>query len=681
MNRLLIAMCLMALTLTSLGASDQRARVLLQAAEAKVKLEGDLNGAIKIYREAEKEAGGNRALVAQALVKMAEAYRALGDRESQKIYQRLVAEFSDQKDAVAIARSRLEPKPNTIAGATLKDVANLNASGNVTADGRYATFVNWDTGNIAVRDLFTGATREITKRASYDVYDPAISRDGRFVAFQSFNHCVEQTFIPPVKGVLCVLPVEGEPTNAAKTVVDRTDLRNIRPLDWSPDGRSIAVTLHRLDGTSQIGIVRVADGSLTVLQTTDWRGATRIFFSPDGRYVAFDVPVDDSSDQLDIRVVAVDGSEGSTAIHDPSQNVVMGWTPDGRNVLFASDRGGSMSLWAQRVTNAKADGASRLVHPGLGGAWSLGLTRAGSLYFGVQRGDRDVEVLTLDLKAGKTLAPPARPIARYVGTNRTPAWSHDGKFLAYVSQRGIAGTGRIIGIRDSSSGAVRELRPQLTYMEALSWAPDGNTLVTNGTDLKGRSGVFTIDVRTGGMTLLGPGRFPQFSPDGTRILFVTPGSAPPNSLVERTLTTGAERTIIAGEFATFTVSPDGRSFAIARGSLPNATEVVIVAADSGEVRQVYRVPQGERVPSYVGMPFTPDGTGILMRKRVPEELWFVPTDGGQARKVDAPIAGWTFGTIGSPSLHPDGRQLAGTKARENPSVEVRVLESFLSAIK
>lgn len=185
------------------------------------------------------------------------------------------------------------------------------------------------------------------------------------------------------------------------------------------------------------------------------------------------------------------------------------------------------------------------------------------------------------------------------------------------------------------------------------------------------------------MTFLGPGRYPKFSPDGTRMLFVTPGSAPPNSLVERNLTTGAERTIITGDFATFTVSPDGRSFAIARGNVLTgaAKEVVLVAADTGEVRQVYRVPQGERVGSYMGMPFTPDGQGILMRKGVPEELWFVPTDGGPARKIEAPIAGWTFGTAGAPSLHPDGRQLAGTKQRENPSVEVRVLENFLSAVK
>ena len=401
MKRLFIAACLIALTLPSLSANDQRARVLLQAAEAKAKVEGDLPAAIKLYKDAEQEAGPNRALVAQALVKMADAYRALGDRESQKIYQRLVTEFSDQKEAVAIAQSRLEPRPNTSSAPTLKDVAELNASGNVTADGRYATFVNWETGNIAVRDLATGTSRELTARKDFAVYSPAISRDGRLVAYRS-SSCVEGQAETPAQSVLCVLSSAGEPNATAKAVLAGVDIREVQPMDWSPDASSIAVVVRRSDGTAQIGVVTVSDRSLKVLQSTDWRGSTRAFFSPDGRYIAFDVPVSDASDQLDVRVVAVDGSHGSTAVQDSSQNVMMGWTPDGRHVLFASDRTGSMGLWAQRVANGKPDGLPRLVHAGLGGALSLGVTKAGALYFGVQSGGVDVETMTVDFVAGET---------------------------------------------------------------------------------------------------------------------------------------------------------------------------------------------------------------------------------------------------------------------------------------
>src|SRR5688572_1395197 len=111
MKRFVIAACLVALTLSSVAADDQRARVLLQAAEAKATIEGDLKAAIKLYRDAEKEAGSNRALVAQALVKMAEIYRALGDGEAQRIYERVVRDFRDQKEPYAIASRQLAPTP------------------------------------------------------------------------------------------------------------------------------------------------------------------------------------------------------------------------------------------------------------------------------------------------------------------------------------------------------------------------------------------------------------------------------------------------------------------------------------------------------------------------------------------------------------------------------------------
>jgi Tol biopolymer transport system component len=686
MNRLLIAACFVALALSPLNANDQRARVLMQAAEAKATIEGDLGAAIKLYKDAEKEAGSNRPLVAQALLKMAAAYQKLGDAEAQKIYRRLVRDFSDQTEPVAIARARLGPEEHSARGAILKDVPDLNASGNVTSDGRYAAYVNSSTGNIAVRDLVAGTSREVTARKDYIVYQPVISRDGQFVAYQSFNTCVERTpFVALSNGVLCVLPIAGEPAVRARTVVDNADIQRVEPMDWSPDGNSIAAMLGREDGTSQIGIVNVRNGSAAILHSTDWRGATRIFFSPDGRYVAFDVPAGDATDELDVRVVAVDGSHGSTVVRDSSQNVPMGWTLDGRYVLFASDRAGSMGLWAQRVTNGKPEGTARLVHPGLGGARSLGVTRNGSLFFAVQTGGRDIEVLTVDLAAGKQTSPATRVINRYVGTNLMPQWSSDGKFLAYASQRGFSTNGgRIIGIREAATGTVRELRPRLTYINGLNWAPDNSALVTMGTDFRGRSGIFTIDSRTGEATFLTEGDYPKYAPDGRHLFYGKSTEMPIKSVIERHLATGAERTVLTGEFAIFSISPDGRWLAAATGGVLGsaAHEIAIFSVETGEKRIVHRAQPGERIPSYVTMPWTPDGRAVLMRKQRPnEELWLVPTDGGQPRKIDAQVKGWAFGPVGAFSLHPDGRQIAATRLREDVGPEVRVLENFLSAMK
>jgi tetratricopeptide (TPR) repeat protein len=91
-----IAGCVLLLSFASLKADDKQARVLMQAAETKATVEGDLKAAIALYQNAVKEAGPNRGIAAQALLRRAECYQKLGDAEANKIYERLIRDFADQ---------------------------------------------------------------------------------------------------------------------------------------------------------------------------------------------------------------------------------------------------------------------------------------------------------------------------------------------------------------------------------------------------------------------------------------------------------------------------------------------------------------------------------------------------------------------------------------------------------
>ena len=84
---------------------DDKADVLLQAAMKKETVDGDLNGAIKQYGAIVAKYKSDRAVTAMALVHMAECYQKMGNSESQKIYERVLREFADQKEAVAVART------------------------------------------------------------------------------------------------------------------------------------------------------------------------------------------------------------------------------------------------------------------------------------------------------------------------------------------------------------------------------------------------------------------------------------------------------------------------------------------------------------------------------------------------------------------------------------------------
>src|SRR5512140_9763 len=122
----------------ALAAAPQRngqADVLFERAVQKETADGDLKGAIEMYRKL--AAGANRAVAAKALIRMGQCYEKLGDADARKAYERVVREFADQKDAVAEARRRLGDKPGVVAR-LIERPAGVNERVNeASRDGRF----------------------------------------------------------------------------------------------------------------------------------------------------------------------------------------------------------------------------------------------------------------------------------------------------------------------------------------------------------------------------------------------------------------------------------------------------------------------------------------------------------------------------------------------------------------
>src|SRR3954462_12495941 len=83
------------------GAQSNEAERQLKAAMNAELVNGDLKTAIKQYGEIAAKNKNDRAVSAMALVRMAEAYRKMGDSESRNIYERVLREYGDQKEAAA----------------------------------------------------------------------------------------------------------------------------------------------------------------------------------------------------------------------------------------------------------------------------------------------------------------------------------------------------------------------------------------------------------------------------------------------------------------------------------------------------------------------------------------------------------------------------------------------------
>ena len=95
------------LALPAAALAQESAEVALRAAMETETVEGDLKGAIEQYRKIAE--GSDRAIVAKALIRMAESYEKLGDTESRKIYERVLREYADQREAAAVARATVGP--------------------------------------------------------------------------------------------------------------------------------------------------------------------------------------------------------------------------------------------------------------------------------------------------------------------------------------------------------------------------------------------------------------------------------------------------------------------------------------------------------------------------------------------------------------------------------------------
>ena len=122
--------------------------------------------------------------------------------------------------------------------------------------------------------------------------------------------------------------------------------------DWTPDGKRIAVQLQRRDRSAQIGLLATADGSFVPLQSTDWRGSTRLFLSPDASLLAYDLLDESGIGTRDVFVMRIDGGARFSVAPHAAEESVFGWAPDGKSLLFVSDRSGSKDLWAARITAA-----------------------------------------------------------------------------------------------------------------------------------------------------------------------------------------------------------------------------------------------------------------------------------------------------------------------------------------
>ncbi len=587
-----------------------------------------------------------------------------------------------------------EATPKVMTNKKIWDDSETYLGGAPSPDGKYLSYVDWETGDLAIYEIATEKKRRLTNKESWDKSDENAfmsrwSPDSKQIVYSWYNG-----------NGYCDLRIVGLDGSIPRILYSNEEVKWTYPYDWSPDGKQILAYFDRKDGTDWIGqivLVSTTDGSERILKTTNITetgpsGPENMCFSPDGHYIVYDFPQQAGSPDRDIFLLSSDGSRAIPLVEHPSYDELLGWAPDGKNIIFASDRNGTFSFWNQQIAEGKPLGNPELVKSGMGSIKPLGFTKGGSFYYGYSQKNNNIYNAELDPETGEILTLPKRIITRFEGYNQAPSYSPDGKYLAYISRRfpltilpdySLAKIGgNVLCIKDFETGKEREIFPDFKFRSPY-WSSDGRSVFV--IDMN-NSGSKQIDIQTGNVTSvlhddnIGP-QPTERSHDGKTIYY-----ALNNKIIVRNLENGSEKEIYRSKGGLhIRLSPDGKWLAIQDSYMENflrltkkTPSLLIIPSAGGEPRELCRFEDGIDIEAGAPFTWTPDGKYILYSMKSPKkenekwDLYRIPANGGIPEKLGIEMSGFALNL----SVHPDGRHIAFSLT-EQSNANIWVMENFL----
>ena len=714
MKKLLIMIAILAIFAFSFGSlAQQNGYDLFQKALAKERAEGNPEEAIALYQKVIDETK-DESLAAKAQLRIGICYEKLGRIEAQQAYEKVLKNYANQKETADEARRRLSILLKPLSEKASEDLfvrrvwssPEVNIWGTLSPDGHYLSFV--ENLNLYVRDLKTGEKRRLTKSGSiktrvlaeFSVFSP----DSSQIAYDWLNE----------DGIwdLRLIGLEG---SNPRVLHRRENGDFIAPLGWSPDGKRILTAFFaRGQGNlrNEIAFVSVKDGSLEVIKSgqkiKSLNTILSMSLSPDGRYIACGLPATDAAKHRDIFLLSSDGSREFPIIQHPANDYSPTWTPDGKHILFISDRAGKPGAWMVDVVDGKSEGTPKLVKADIGqfGKW-MGFTHEGACYYAISANRVDVYTADFNPASENVFGKPKLLPSRFVGSNSGPAWSNDGKYLAYFrhdwENRGKPGASTII-IRSMKTEEERELPNKLNQPGAIQWFPDGKSLLVSAfrspKDRDYRIDFHRVDVKDGRTTLIleGDGGTETIkrglSLDGKKIFFFCKKEPNETALISYDIESREKKEVYLIDHnmtmrVSISLSPDGHRMAFVEnnGAWPPVSTVKVMEVRGGNPRDLLSVQWPELINGARTSAWTPDGRHLLVIKTTfgsgempasdqgvlySDELLRIPVEGGNIQKVN--LAARELGSI---SIHPNGRLVAYSALSQDSGYEIWVMENFL----
>jgi Tol biopolymer transport system component/DNA-binding winged helix-turn-helix (wHTH) protein len=380
-------------------------------------------------------------------------------------------------------------------------------------DGNQIAFV-WsgakdDNTDVYVRLVDGGNWVRLTDDPGDDV-NPVWSPDGRTIAFYRSS--------PDGDGIFLVPALGGAERKLAGVWANRFGFGSHTWIHWSPDGRWLAVS----DKTSAEEAFSI---SLLSPETGEKRRVTSPpasvvgdcspAFSPDGKQLAFVRVI--SAVVGEVYLVSVNGGEPKRLTFDGAGVSSLAWTPNGREIVFASRRDGKNRLFRFPV---EGGGAEWLAATGSEAQYPA-FSRDGSR-LAWRQNTSDEDIFRLALKSGSEDVPPLTSLIVSTALEASPRYSPDGKRIAFVSNR--SGSDEIWVCGSEGENPIRLTSFRGPLAGSPSWSPDGKQIVFDSRP-EGNADIYVVSADGGQPRRLttDPAEdiVPRWSRDGRWIYFTS----------------------------------------------------------------------------------------------------------------------------------------------------------------
>ncbi len=412
-------------------------------------------------------------------------------------------------------------------------------------------------------------------------------------------------------------------------------------------------------------LISTEDGSINVLRNipSGWLMYQNALFSTDGKNIAFCSLGVGNPPHSDIFSMSLDSRDTVSIASHPAEDQLLQWAPDGKSLIFLSDRSGTWDIWSVRINGGKQQGEPELLKKDFDSdLWGgLGFSTGGSFYYKTHNNSGRIFKGEIDLETGKVLVPPFPVKTRYNGLPTQLTWSPDGNKLLYLSERGSIGIGKnTITIQSATTGEELLLSPRFCWVNQIFWVPDGNSVIARGMTVAG-GGIYKINAETSEMTELPDvGMIPKLCPDGKTMVFGVIGP----KIIKRNLDTSEETELVKAGNLHYDLSPDGKEIVF---QVDDAVKKIPLIG--GASQELFR----DSLANYYGLEWTKDGRNIIVQTFGNSgcEIWRVPATGGTPIKLDL-----TYPDMGDFTINPDNRRFAFA-TDEGAKEKLWVLENFL----